>query len=412
VRVLITSMAGHGHFAPLIPLAVAIRDAGHEVAFATSETCRAGLAVHGLTLMPCGPIWHESQFGRSPKVHSPLADLAEYFDPQVLPKMLADVSAVAAAWQPDVVLSDDFEPVGRVVAERSSIPFVLASSGPRLAPLVRASTHGPMQKTARRLAGLGEGNELSYSLHWLHLCFSPEEWAYTGPMNRPYQPYAAAPKEVGIRPRLADLGHPPTPAIPARLPGAAAAVLCTFGTVFNKRPEVLRTVIQGVAEQVGRLQVVLGPGLPPGSLGDVPPLVQVLPEASVHSLLPAVDFVITHGGAGTLTALQLHGKPSLLLPQGADQFINSAATQRVRSGVVRFHSIGAAAIGADGRAPLTSESVGQAFAELARDGVYRERANWLRREYEALPPLEIAVELIERLASTKQPIVAAQRRLA
>jgi UDP:flavonoid glycosyltransferase YjiC (YdhE family) len=189
-------------------------------------------------------------------------------------------------------------------------------------------------------------------------------------------------------------------------------VLCTFGTVFNKRPEVLRTVIQGVAEQVGRLQVVLGPGLPPGSLGDVPPLVQVLPEASVHSLLPAVDFVITHGGAGTLTALQLHGKPSLLLPQGADQFINSAATQRVRSGVVRFHSIGAAAIGADGRAPLTSESVGQAFAELARDGVYRERANWLRREYEALPPLEIAVELIERLASTKQPIVAAQRRLA
>jgi UDP:flavonoid glycosyltransferase YjiC (YdhE family) len=173
MRLLITTMPGHGHFAPLLPLAIAIRDAGHEVAFATSESCREGLAAHGLALAPCGANWHESQFGRSAKAHNPSADLAEFLDSHV-PKMLTDVSAFAAAWQPDIVLSDDFEPVGRAVAERASIPFVLASSGPRLAASVRASMHAPQLRPARRPAGPGGRRRARYSLHWLHLlCRKP-----------------------------------------------------------------------------------------------------------------------------------------------------------------------------------------------------------------------------------------------
>ena len=54
MRVLITAQAGHGHFAPLIPLAAALRDAGHDVSFGTSARCRDGLAAHGLELEPGG----------------------------------------------------------------------------------------------------------------------------------------------------------------------------------------------------------------------------------------------------------------------------------------------------------------------------------------------------------------------
>ena len=61
---------------------------------------------------------------------------------------------------------------------------------------------------------------------------------------------------------------------------------------------------------------------------------------------------------------------------------------------------------------MTPESIGQAFAELVHDVRYREGANRLRDAYDALPPLEVAVELIERLALTKRPVVIAERRHA
>ena len=38
--------------------------------------------------------------------------------------------------------------------------------------------------------------------------------------------------------------------------------------------------------------------------------------------MPAVDLVVHHGGSGTVLGALAHGVPQLVLPQGADQFIN------------------------------------------------------------------------------------------
>ena len=50
MRALFTSFPGYGHFHPLVPLARAVQDAGHSVAFATAEPfrSRAEQAVSGL----------------------------------------------------------------------------------------------------------------------------------------------------------------------------------------------------------------------------------------------------------------------------------------------------------------------------------------------------------------------------
>lgn len=48
MRVLFASLASVGHTYPLIPLAIAARDAGHEVHFAAGEHVHAPLAAHGL----------------------------------------------------------------------------------------------------------------------------------------------------------------------------------------------------------------------------------------------------------------------------------------------------------------------------------------------------------------------------
>ncbi|GII57826.1 hypothetical protein Pth03_62150 [Planotetraspora thailandica] len=48
MRVPFASLAPAGHTYPLIPLAIAVRDAGHEVYFAAGEAMHAPLAANGL----------------------------------------------------------------------------------------------------------------------------------------------------------------------------------------------------------------------------------------------------------------------------------------------------------------------------------------------------------------------------
>lgn len=406
VHVLITANPGYGHLAPLIPFAMAIRDAGHDVAIATSEQCRAGLSEYGVELEPCGPSWLESDYGRSDTPSLPTADLGAMYTSQHVPRMFADVDKAVARRRPDVIVSNDFEPTGRVAAERAGIPFVLASSGPRMARPVRQIWHAALLRDARRLGGLAEDGTLDYTLRWLHLCFAPADWVFRGWATEVHGTHVEAANEVGIRPRLADLGAAGS-AGPAVAPGPShPVVLCTFGTLFNKRPALVRAVIAGLVERVARLMVVLGPGVDPRDFAVSAPHVELRARASIPQLLQEVDYVVTHGGASTLTALQLAGKPSLLLPQGADQPVNALACLHRGLSVVRFHTPGGLRVGALPDGPMTPEAVGSAFDALTADAGYVQRAQEFAAVFAALPPLERAVELLERLASTREPVLA------
>lgn len=406
MHVLITAHPGHGHLAPLIPFAMAIRDAGHDVAIATSAQCRTGLAGYGIEIEPCGPLWLESDYGYSDKPNLPTADLGAMYYTDVVPRLLADVDAAVARRRPDVILSNDFEPTGRVVAERAGIPFVLASSGPRMGRPVRQAWHAALLRRARKLGGLGEAPELDYSLRWLHLCFAPADWVYRGWATEVHGSHTAAANEVGIRPRLADLGAAGAVAAAVERCAGGPIVLCTFGTLFNKRPGLLRTVIEGLAGRVAKLLVVLGPGVDRGAFATSPANVELLEQASIPALLAGVDYVVTHGGASTLTALKLAGKPSLLFPQGADQPLNAMACLHQGSSVVRFHTPAGLKVGAMPEGPMSPESVGRAFDALTAEAGYAERARKLRAAFENLPPLEHAVRLLERLAATCEPMLA------
>ena len=74
--------------------------------------------------------------------------------------------------------------------------------------------------------------------------------------------------------------------------------------------------------------VALGPGADPKRLGPQPPNVLVTDFVSHALLLPRCDALVTQGGAGTILAALCHGLPHLILPQGADQFINAATAER------------------------------------------------------------------------------------
>jgi UDP:flavonoid glycosyltransferase YjiC (YdhE family) len=65
----------------------------------------------------------------------------------------------------------------------------------------------------------------------------------------------------------------------------------------------------------------------------VPPNARVerfIPQAT---LMPRCAVVVHHGGAGTTFGCFAHGVPQVVIPQGADNFINAAMVERVGAGL-------------------------------------------------------------------------------
>lgn len=71
--------------------------------------------------------------------------------------------------------------------------------------------------------------------------------------------------------------------------------------------------------------VTVGPDGDPSAVGPLPDSVRVERFVSQGVLLPYVDAVSHHGGSGTMLGALSHGLPQLVLPHGADQFLNAQA---------------------------------------------------------------------------------------
>lgn len=54
MKVLFPIIPGHGHFFPTLPLAIALKSAGHDVSFATSASYGPTIEEHGFKSVPVG----------------------------------------------------------------------------------------------------------------------------------------------------------------------------------------------------------------------------------------------------------------------------------------------------------------------------------------------------------------------
>lgn len=409
VKLLITTIPGYGHLCPLIPMAQLLAANGHDVAIATSNGFHAAVRRAGIRLLPSGPEWQESEFccdaPRAKPVEGFRTDLFGFLESTVTPRMMRDVASHVDTWRPDIVLSNDYEPCGRAVAEARSIPFVLASSGPRLPRVFRDQMQGPLHRQARTLAGLAGESFLDYSFRWLHLCFSPANYFFSSGVVNDYQKSVV---EHGIRPSIDD----------ALFLGAKTAhdsqhrrrhrptVLCTFGSVFNKNPALIQSIARGLRSKVERLVVLLGPGMAPFPMADRYDHVEFVSHAPLSELLPQVDYCVTHGGTSTLMTLLAHGKPSILLPQGADQMLNAVVCDQKKLAVMKLNATTDVAASVPGRLALTPDLVADCFDELTGNPIYSENLGYFQTELRKLPELSTAVRLLERLAETRAPVIA------
>ena len=161
-------------------------------------------------------------------------------------------------------------------------------------------------------------------------------------------------------------------------------VYLTLGTVSFGAVEVLGRAIAEIAALAVDVLVTVGPEGDPASLGEVPDNVHVERFVAQSAVLPLIDLIVHHGGTGTvLSALEV-GLPQLLLPQGADQFINAEIL--TAAGAAR-------ALPNDAQPPA---AIGEAVQELLGDSPERQVATRLRDEIAAMPsPAEVVPALVK-----------------
>jgi UDP:flavonoid glycosyltransferase YjiC (YdhE family) len=261
MRVLFTSLASVGHTYPLIPLAIAARNAGHEVHFAVGDTVHEPLAANGLRPFRPADAFYEIY--------------AEDLEPEL------------ARLKPDLVVHEWGVPGAAVAALRAGIPGLWHGFG-RMFP-----------------EGIGLDRPVVRGLPHLDIC----------PPSLQDADFLANADRIELRPVPFS---PPDP-----WTGPRPVAYLTLGTVFGT-PELLTTAIRAMAA-VHEHVVVASGRVRPEELGDVPDNVTVQAWVSQADLLPHVDVVVHHGGSGTTLGALAAGVPQLVLPQGADQYANADA---------------------------------------------------------------------------------------
>jgi MGT family glycosyltransferase len=202
------------------------------------------------------------------------------------------------------------------------------------------------------------------------------------------EPRRAAAVTLPIRPEI-----PGDPA--ASLPDWAAGlggqpvVYLSLGTVplFNT-PGKLKTLVASLAPADLDLVVTISDLYDPAELGTQPPNVHVEKWLPLAPLLPRCDVVVCHAGSGTTLAALVAGLPLVLLPQGADQYVNAAACQR--AGVARVLSGDA----------VTSTAIEDAVLAVAQQGSPEQAtARRIASEIAAMPNATDVVRQLGAIAS-------------
>ncbi len=161
-------------------------------------------------------------------------------------------------------------------------------------------------------------------------------------------------------------------------------VYLTLGTVAFGAVEVISRAIAEIAPLDVDILVTVGPEGDPTALGEVPSNVHVERFVAQSAVLPMVDLIVQHGGTGTVLGALAAGLPQLVLPQGADQFLNAEIL--TAAGVAK-------ALQNDAQRP---GAITEAVQALIGDSPERQAAARIRDEIAAMPsPAEVVPALVD-----------------
>ena len=156
-------------------------------------------------------------------------------------------------------------------------------------------------------------------------------------------------------------------------------VYVSLGTFFGRNTEVFRAVLEGLAHEPVDVLVTVGRDQDPTALRDVAVNARIEQFIDQGEVMPNAAVVVHHGGSGTMFGSLTHGLPQVVIPQGADNFVNAASL--VRAG------IGNALLPGD----VTSQTVRDAVRRALDEPAYAAAGQRLAQEIAAMAgPSEVA----------------------
>jgi UDP:flavonoid glycosyltransferase YjiC (YdhE family) len=312
MRVLFVASPMVGHVLPLVPLAAALRDAGHDVVVATAADAVPPARAAHLQVRDVAPGFDLRRvFVPTALRHPVLAVRSAHGDPgtvlvgylfaPVADRMADRLVALADEWRPDLVVHEPLAVAGSLVAARSGVPVVLVDMALFDARQLRDSAASRIGPVMRR--------------HGVDRLPAVAEVLVTAPPSVTRASRGRPMRHVPVA------GDRPAPAELTR-PGPRPRVIVTRSTVADPRPDpLMRRVVAAAAD--ADIDVVLVRPDRRATRMELPPNVRTVDWLPFATVFPAASGVVHHGGAGTLLTALAAGVPQLVVPGAGDRTVHA-----------------------------------------------------------------------------------------
>ncbi len=337
-RILMAGLPAYGLANPSLPFARALVDAGHQVDYLMGEAFRSRVEATGASLVPFGPdvaVTQPTQLALHGRrmftaMGASIRNLAHHYDVMIPGAINPEVPELERGLDAPVIF---FTPV---FFQNERVMQHLAGIGTSMpGPARRVLATPALRRRAARIVGpllLG-----AHPHDFLDLLRPQSSVLNISPASRYYQPFVedfdglpcffAGPTATASLPddsfpleRLRDHDGP--------------VVYATLGTVFNRRLDYFRAIIDAFRGSDALVVVTTGRESSVADMGPVPDNVilrSFVPQADV---LREADLCFTHGGFGSTTDTVLAGVPAIFTPMGADQFFNAHRMEELGAGRV------------------------------------------------------------------------------
>ncbi|MFG2044655.1 glycosyltransferase [Dactylosporangium sp. NPDC048998] len=323
MRVLFTAVPIYGHLLPLLPLAEAVADAGDQAAVAVPPSMAH--LVNGLPVRHTGPDPDELLAENARRTGgADMTDLrdvfpvASFFAATRVDLTFDETLAQARGFGADVIVADEYDAVGPMVASALRVPLIQHAIGLPVSPPPLAPAMQTLLAPRYAQRGLDRAGRLALVDPWPPALHGPH-WSPPG-------------DRLPIRTR-AYAGSTPADLPPLAGPGPRRRVLVTLGTVLLDTG-MLDALVDAVAavDDVDVLAAVAPGAARP--LADTRVNVRFVGFVPMAQLLATgVSGVVAAGGAGTVLAAMSHGIPMVLWPKGAEKPMNAERVAAAGAGI-------------------------------------------------------------------------------
>lgn len=412
MRVLFTTCPDRSIFQSMVPLAWALRTAGHEVRVASQPRLTGTITRSGLTAVAVGRDHRHTRLAGLEPEPGARAGLFRPYDVVDHPErvsweyltsgydhhvtwwhkidsqpMIPDLVAFARHWRPDLVVWEPSVYAG---------PIAAAAVGARHARLLwSVDVFGVARDHYLRLRDRQPpGDRADVFAQWLDAYARKYGGGFDESMITGQVTVDQLPDSLSVR---ADLDYLPMryvpyggPAVVPRWlwpPATRPRVAITFGITATEAFDGYVVGVQDILDSLADLDIDVVATVAESEqrkLTHVPANATVVPYVPLQALVPSCDAVVHHAGIGTLATTSLQGVPQLSLPLHFDEPALARGLAEQGAGLTVDP------------AEAKGENVRQSVLRLLHEPSFRHSAHRLRDEMLAMPgPSQVAARLAE-----------------